>query len=142
MKQEKSCGIVVFNQEKFLILQYDLGHWGFPKGGIEKDEEEKETALRELSEETGIKQIKFIPGFREKVRYNYKAANVIWDKIVIFFLGETQETEVKLSKEHKDFVWLNYREALEKITYDEDKEVLTSAFEHLKSHDKNLSDFF
>ena len=40
-----------------------LGHWGFPKGHIEKDETEYETALREVKEETNI-DARIIDGFR------------------------------------------------------------------------------
>ena len=59
---EKSCGVVLFNEQKVLLLQYatgqkegewDLqGHWDFPKGHVDKGETEIETATRELEEET------------------------------------------------------------------------------------------
>ena len=55
---EKSCGAVVFlktlEETKYLLLQYEAGHWDFVKGNVEPEESEKETVLRELQEETGI----------------------------------------------------------------------------------------
>ena len=52
---EKSCGLVVFNKNKILLLKYsnneeqgEGGHWDFPKGHVEPNETEIETALREL----------------------------------------------------------------------------------------------
>jgi len=59
IKHEKSAGAVVyyFNQESrepyFLLLKY-TNYWGFAKGIIEESEESKETALREIKEETGF----------------------------------------------------------------------------------------
>ena len=76
---EKSCGIVLFyendgSQEnrndrlerQYLILHYPGGHFDFPKGHVEKGEEndEQTTAARELLEENGISDLQFIPGFR------------------------------------------------------------------------------
>ena len=66
---EKSCGVVLFNEQKVLLLQYAIGqkegdgdlqgHWDFPKGHVDKGETEVETAIRELEEETGVKNIIF-----------------------------------------------------------------------------------
>ena len=55
---EKSCGIVLFHSDDFLVIQHSTesneveGHWDFPKGHIENNETELETATRELHEET------------------------------------------------------------------------------------------
>ena len=40
MKKEKSCGIVVFNKEKVLIIKHNRGHYGLPKGHVEDGETE------------------------------------------------------------------------------------------------------
>lgn len=69
MFNEKSCGAVVFAKTpeiKFLLLQYDAGHWDFVKGNVELSERETDTVVRELGEETGIVDACFIKGFREK----------------------------------------------------------------------------
>ena len=37
---EKSCGGIVFNQNKYLLVKHlaeNSGHWGFPKGHVEKE---------------------------------------------------------------------------------------------------------
>ncbi|MFC1647986.1 bis(5'-nucleosyl)-tetraphosphatase [Nanoarchaeota archaeon] len=138
MNEEKSCGILLVRGKLFLLLHYTKGHWGFPKGGVEPGEEEKETALRELKEETGISEVKFIPGFRHVLRYQYKAGGEYRDKSVVYFLGETQAEDVKISHEHQGFKWLGFEEALEQITYGEEKNLLNAAMHHLKSHDSRL----
>jgi len=54
---ETSCGVVLVNYGTVLLLQYPQGHWDFPKGHVEADDEDHHsTAQRELAEETGIDQ--------------------------------------------------------------------------------------
>ena len=57
---ETSCGVVLVNYGSILLLQYPQGHWDFPKGHVDGAETEHETAIRELFEETAIKDIDFI----------------------------------------------------------------------------------
>lgn len=140
---ETSAGAIVFRREKqktlYLLLHYEAGHWDFPKGNIEKGESKQETVVREVKEETGITDIKFIPGFEEKIKYFYRKENTLVHKEVYFFLCETHETEIKLSSEHTGFVWLDYKRALEKITYPSSKEILKKAHSFLNK--KSIADF-
>ena len=53
-EREKSCGCIIINKNKVLLIKQTKGHWGFPKGHVEKDETEIETAIREVKEETNI----------------------------------------------------------------------------------------
>ena len=62
MKKEKSCGIIVFDNDKVLVVKHLDGHYGFPKGHVENNETEEETAIREVKEETNC-DAKIIPGF-------------------------------------------------------------------------------
>ena len=69
MNFEKSCGAIIYrikddNLEFLTISHRSDGHWGFPKGHVEKGESEEETAIREIYEETGL-QVNLIDGFRE-----------------------------------------------------------------------------
>lgn len=67
MKYENSCGAVVFTRHKgeiqYVIIQSLEGYYGFPKGHMEGIEEEKETALREIYEETGLR-VHILDGFK------------------------------------------------------------------------------
>jgi len=54
MKKEKSCGCVVIKDRKILVIYQIDGFWGFPKGHVEKNETELQTAIREIKEETNL----------------------------------------------------------------------------------------
>ena len=135
MFQEKSCGAVVFANDtevKYLLLHYEAGHWDFVKGNVEPNESEKDTVIRELKEETGIVDAKFIEGFREKIEYFYRRQGNTIHKEVIFFLIEAHTEKVELSYEHVGFDWQDYQRALEKLTFKNAKDILQKAHEFLK----------
>jgi bis(5'-nucleosidyl)-tetraphosphatase len=133
---EKSCGAVVFlknSEAKYLLLRYGAGHWDFVKGNVEPNESEKETVIRELQEETGIVDARFIDGFREKIEYFYRRQGSTIHKEVIFFLIETHTEKVELSYEHVGHIWLDYQHAMEKLTFKNAQNVLQKAHESLNA---------
>jgi bis(5'-nucleosidyl)-tetraphosphatase len=135
---EKSAGAIVFRKEDsriyYLLLRYQMGHWGFPKGIIEKGETMEETARREIKEETGIEDIRFVEGFKEWIKYFFKLKGKTIFKIATFLLVETGQKKVEISFEHKGFKWLSFEEALKQITHKNGKEVLKKANNFLKTH--------
>jgi 8-oxo-dGTP pyrophosphatase MutT (NUDIX family) len=72
MNYEKSCGAVVFQKVdgeiRYLLISSLEGIYGFPKGHMEGNETEIETALREVKEETNL-DIELIAGFRTSTEY-------------------------------------------------------------------------
>ena len=136
MLREKSCGAVVFlkkdNETKFLLLNYAAGHWDFVKGNVEPKEAEKQTVTRELQEETGITDAKFIDGFREPIGYFYRRQGLTVHKEVVFFIMETKTEQVQISFEHVGFIWLDYKHAMEKLTFKNARDVLQKAYDFLK----------
>ncbi|WP_373440063.1 NUDIX domain-containing protein, partial [Metamycoplasma equirhinis] len=93
----------------------NLGHWGFPKGHVELNETEKETALREVKEETNI-DIEIIGNFEYVTSYSPYEGTI---KDVKYFLAipisnylKKQDTEIS------NLQWVAIKDALEnKITY-------------------------
>jgi len=133
---EKSCGVVLFREDSlggndkaerlYLLLHYPGGHIDFPKGHVEPGEENDEhvTAYRELTEETGIKNVTFIDGFRHLVHYTYNKKGRPSFKEVVFFAGKTNEKDITISFEHRGYYWLPYAEALQKLTFENAKNLL------------------
>ena len=136
MEKEKSAGAVVFiaNKEiKYLLLHYEAGHWEFPRGNIEKGEEYSDTIKREVREETGITEIFFIEGFKEKSEWFFKREGKTVHKEVVYYLAETKQENITLSFEHQGFAWLPYQEAIKQVTFKNAKEILEKANSFLKN---------
>jgi len=145
MPIEKSVGGIVFRREGdrayFLLLHYPgLSHrakkdyWDFPKGHMEKGESEIETLKREIKEETGLENIKVAKGFREEIRYFFKFQGKNILKFVVFYLVEADRKNIKISFEHKGYQWLEYKEALKTLGFENAKELLKKANQFLKSY--------
>lgn len=136
MIHEKSCGAIVFIKNramKYLLLQYKAGHWDFVKGLNEINESEKDTAMRELKEETGIEKAHFVGDFREEIHYFFRRRGRLVSKKVAYFLIEVEESAVKISYEHVGYEWLSFQRAMEKLTFENARKVLGSANKFLKS---------
>ncbi|MEC5273629.1 NUDIX domain-containing protein [Caldifermentibacillus hisashii] len=133
MKREKSCGAIVFTSEEphkvLLIKHQNGGHWAFPKGHVEEDETETETALREIAEETGL-QVNLDTNFRKVVTY-FPFGDVLKD--VIYFLAYTKSTAIQRQLEEvSDAEWFPLSEAIDKVTFENDKIILKAAIDYIK----------
>ena len=88
MKHEKSCGAVVYRMEEgqlfFLVEHMKMGHISIPKGHVEGNETEEETARREIKEETNL-DVRMDTAFRHEISYS-PASGIL--KQVVFFAAE------------------------------------------------------
>ncbi len=143
MPVERSAGAVIFKRKNgkifYLLLHYPgvshrakKDYWDFPKGHIEKGEKEIETVKREVFEETGLKNIKILDGFKETIKYFFKFEGKTILKFVTFYLAETKEKEVKISFEHTGYEWLPFEKAVERLSFKNAKEILKKAHQFLK----------
>lgn len=118
--EEKSCGCVVVDDRKVLLVQQISGTWGFPKGHIEHDELEEDTAIREVKEETNI-DTKVNLDKRYEMHYTTDKGKY---KEVVFFLAEkVGGTLKKQDDEILEAKWVDFYDALELISYDNTKEL-------------------
>jgi bis(5'-nucleosidyl)-tetraphosphatase len=134
---ERSAGAVVFymgenSEPEYLLLHYSAGHWDFPKGNIEAGENEKQTATREIREETRIDDVEFLDGFRMKIEYKYRHGKKVVRKEVVLYLARTRTRNVILSHEHIGFAWKKFDEAMQQLTYLNAKNLLSAAKKHLQ----------
>jgi 8-oxo-dGTP pyrophosphatase MutT (NUDIX family) len=137
MISEKSAGAVIFrrgNGIKFLLLKYKFKseYWDFPRGNIEKGERAEDTARREIEEETGIKDLRFLKNFEQRVKWFYRRNGNLVSKEVIYFLAETEQEKIELSEENVGYEWLSYEEALNRLKPNSQK-VLREAMKFLSS---------
>lgn len=140
---EKSCGAVIFskndNKTEYLLIFNKKGdapgHWGLAKGHTEAGETEKQTALREIKEETGL-DVALIGTFKAHSRYSPKQGVI---KDVMYFLAQYTGGDVELQQsEVADYAWLEFCEAYDRITKSADKSILYKANEYVcKALQKN-----
>ena len=121
---EKSCGAIIFNEDKVLVVKQTSGFYGFPKGHVEIGETEKETAIREAKEETGL-DIKIISDKRYTQSYIVKE-NV--HKDVVFFIAKLENNNEKRQVEEiEEILWIDINEVENILTYDSLKELWKEA---------------
>ncbi len=136
MIEERSAGAVVYYGEdtvEYLLLHYPAGHWDFPKGNIEKGEDDLATVRREVQEETGIKTITLQDGFKHVIEYNYRKKNKPVHKKVVFYLARSDTKQVQISSEHHGYIWLPIDKAMRKVTFNNARKVLSAADKFLRS---------
>ena len=126
LKKEKSCGCIVIKNNKVLLIKQVTGNWGFPKGHVEKDETEYETALREVKEETNL-DVKIISDKRYTM--NYLTERGSYKQVVLFVANEIRGKIKRQEAEIDDIKWLNYEDALEIINFQNTKDILKEVSE-------------
>ena len=109
------------------------GYRSFPKGHVERGETERETAIREVLEETAA-QITILPDFRHVVCYTPAPAV---EKEVVYFLATTKEKSIH--PRHGEIAqteWIPLDKAERCLTHENDKNVLRAALKKLKNYQK------
>lgn len=128
MKYEKSCGCIIIEDGKVLLVKQTKGHWGFPKGHVEADETEMETAIREVKEETNI-DVEVEENKRYTMRYVTDKGNM---KESVYFVARKVDGEIKAQECEIDGIeWLYFRKALERIMYDDCRELFREVIENM-----------
>lgn len=142
----QAFGIIPVHQEgaarRFLLVQHCKGHtfregagdghWAFPKGHADENEQGIATAVRELQEETGIGGVDVIDSVLFHEEYTFIQNNERVFKRVTYFIGFVQDTEVIIQQnEIQDYRWVSYEEAIDLMTFEEGRDVLRRAQKYL-----------
>ncbi len=130
MNYEKSCGAIVYrkrhgNTEILLIKHVRSGCWSFPKGHMEPGENEIQTAVREIKEETNIDVSVDDPAFREVVVFNPRRD--ITKEVVYFLARATTFDCEKQESEIAEVRWVEIGQALTLLAYDNDRVLVNKA---------------
>ncbi|MGF1634601.1 MAG: bis(5'-nucleosyl)-tetraphosphatase [Phycisphaerae bacterium] len=130
---ERSAGVLVYRDvggarpvRLWLLLDYGR-HWDYAKGHVEPGETDEQAARRELKEETGIDQVILANGFQAAIEYSFRKGKTPVHKTVVFYVGRTDMQSVRISDEHVGYDWLPYEEALERLTFDNARNLLRKA---------------
>lgn len=130
MRELRASGFVIFrlicNQIEYLLLQASYGthHWTPPKGLVDNEESDLESALRETEEESGLTEtdLRILADFKKTIKYDVRGK----PKTTVYLLAELMkpDTEIKLSDEHQDFKWVSLDKACELVKHQTLQEVL------------------
>ena len=133
---EKSCGAIVYTVEngiiKYLLVEENSGFHSFPKGHVENDETEEQTAIREIKEETGL-EVDLITDFKVCEQYD-PAEKPGFTKQVVYFLANYSNAKPRVTRpnEVKALKSLSLEESLITIEHENKKELLKQADEYIK----------
>lgn len=120
-------------REFAVFRRTDDGAWQGISGGVEGDETTEVAALREVAEETGLREFARSSKLSmvSKVDKSIYAAAPTWpddlylvDKVFFAFEVPLDAPEISLSSEHGEYLWLGYSDAYGALRYEDEKTAL------------------
>ena len=127
---EKSCGAILYTRDngniEYLVIQNIGGIFGFPKGHMEENETDMETAIREIYEEVGIIP-NFINGFREIDEHPLPDKKSVMKQIVYFLAEYSNQTVTYQKDELIGAERMSFEDAIASLQFDGIKKILTKA---------------
>lgn len=133
MIEISSGGVVVFGNAVLLLKKYN-GDWVLPKGRLEKGEDIKSAALREVLEETGVKAV--VINYIGSVQYDYKnfKEDEIVCKTVHWYLMKSNSMDcTPLRKEgFIDAMYVHIEKAKDLVRYVDERKVIIKGIELMK----------
>lgn len=131
MKYEKSCGIIVFKDNKVLMVRQNSYEWSFTKGHVEANETEVETALRESKEEANV-DVKIIGDFKKIITYSPKEGVI---KDVVFFVGKPLNEDLKPQEgEIIEVKYFEFEEAFKNLKHQDSVNLLKDSIKYYQDN--------
>jgi len=127
MKHTYSAGGVVLNKDGLVLVVNQNGNsWSLPKGHIDPGEEKLEAAIREIYEESGIKNLDLIKELESYERYRIGmdgGEDRSETKTIYMFLFTTEEEKLEpLDPGNPEARWVEKEKVAELLTHKKDKE--------------------
>ena len=130
MNYEKSCGAIVFTRRNgqilYAIVQEQSDAYSFPKGHMEGDETEIETARREVFEETGLRP-EFLNGFRMQDEYHMFEKPGTWKRVTYFLAEFKNEPLIPREGEIQTIQLLPYEQAVGLFEHEKIRRIFAAA---------------
>lgn len=133
-----SSGGIIFRKDGphtyFVVVKNPYDKWTFPKGKVEENETWQEAAVREIQEETGIKEAEILGEIGE-IKFTDKSGEEPIKKSVHFYLIKTNQieiTEKPIESAHiKEVKWMEKEEVLNSLGYDNLADLFKKAIEEV-----------
>jgi 8-oxo-dGTP pyrophosphatase MutT (NUDIX family) len=131
----RNCsGGIVFSGDKVLLLQNDKHEWVFPKGVIRTDDFAEEVAVKRVQVEAGVTaRILSSAGRTNYEFYSISRQRPVCNKIIWYIMAAEQAAATpNEALDFRDGGFFPIEEALEKVTYSQDKSLLMLSYQKYK----------
>ena len=136
VERQFSAGGVVYREEPLrviLIKPSGKDRWQLPKGWIDQGETSEQAAVREVREEAGVtaevgQKIETVKVFFKDDRTKENVIKMVTFYLMKYVSGETKDHHW----ETEEVEWIAPKEALEKLTFKSEKEVLEKGLKILE----------
>lgn len=135
--REPTAGGIVFRRSKagleVLLIQDAKDRWTIPKGHIEPGEKARQTAEREIQEETGLEKVAVL-SFLGKIHFRYRRANTLVLMTTEIFLARAEgDTDaIKPEEWMNGIAWFPITDALDKIEYEDIEKLILLAMRRIR----------
>lgn len=136
--REPTAGGIIFRQSEdngveILLIQDAKDRWTIPKGHIEEGETAKDTAQREVREETGLAKVEVL-NWLGKIHFRYRRANsLVLMTTEIFLIAAKGDTDKLKAEDWMNGIqWFTANDALDKIEYDDIGKLMLLALKKIR----------
>ncbi len=145
--REPTSGGIIFRLShdgkdiEILLIQDSKNRWTIPKGHIERGETAKQTAVREIGEESGLKHIEVLT-WLGKIHFKYRRLNRLVLMTTQVYLVRAVEEDEKLVKEKwmNGIKWFRFNDALEAVEYEDIEKLMLIAKKRIRAGEFNRKD--
>lgn len=122
---------------EILLIADSKTRWTIPKGHIEEGETPRQTAEREIQEETGLKQMKMLD-WLGKINFRYRRIDTLVLMTTEIFLVEALGDTDKIVPQEwmKGIKWFTANEALDKIEYEDIGKLILLGLKKIRNRNK------
>ncbi len=138
--REPTAGGIIFRSSprysgeiEILLIADAKGRWTIPKGHIEEGETPRQTAEREIQEETGLQQMTVLD-WLGKINFRYRRVNslVLMTTEIFLVKAEGNTDKIKPQEWMAGIKWLSVAEALDKIEYEDISKLILIAMKKIR----------
>ena len=137
--REPTAGGIVYRRNEqqeieILLIQDAKNRWTIPKGHIEEGESSKETAEREIREETGLQEMKVL-NWLGKINFRYRRQQslVLMTTEIFLVQGMGDTNNLKPEEWMNGIKWFPAKEALDKIEYEDIGKIILLALKKIRN---------
>jgi len=131
IRYQAAGGVVVDGDRVLVLRRPSRDEVRLPKGHMKKGESRAETALREVTEESGYADLEVVADLgHQVVEYDYAGVHVVRDE---YYYRMRLQSDRQAEREEQEFQfvpdWLSWDEALSALTYQTEREWVRRARE-------------